>query len=213
MNHRLFTLGHSVMQSSAFLEILQRLGISAVIDVRSKPQSYRFPHFDQIELEKSLDTASIQYLFLGEELGGRPQDPKAYRSDGLVDYRTWRKSRPFQYGIERVLGELGECDLVLMCAEEDPLNCHRFLMICPELVMVGAEPSHIRKGGVLETQRDAEDRLLQSQQLAAVAGDSLFSEDRQAALEHAYAAQSEKCAFRIDPRVLEPKRPYVSTAI
>jgi len=204
MNHRLFTLGHSVMQSSAFLQILLRLGIDIVIDVRSKPQSFRFPHFDQLELEKALDTAGIQYLFLGEELGGRPQDPKAYRSDGIVDYRTWRKSRPFQYGIERVLRELAERDLVLICAEEDPLNCHRFLMVCPELIMLGIEPSHIRKGGLIETQRDAEDRLLQIQQLAAVAGASLFSDDREAALEHAYVAQSEKCAFRIDPRVLEP---------
>jgi len=204
MNHRLFTLGHSVMQSSAFLEILERHGISLVIDVRSKPQSYRFPHFDQAELEKTLSAGGIRYLFLGEELGGRPEDPKAYRSDGLVDYRTWRKSRPIQYGIERVLRELAGCDLVLMCAEEDPLNCHRFLMICPELVMVGVEPCHIRKGGVIETQREAEDRLLQSQQLAAVAGASLFSDDREAALEDAYISQSKECAFRVDPRILEP---------
>jgi hypothetical protein len=91
-----------------------------------------------------------------------------------------------------------------MCAEEDPLNCHRFLMISPELVILGVEPCHIRKGGIIETQREAEDRLLQNQQLAAVAGASLFSVDREAALERAYMAQSEKCAFRIDPRVLEP---------
>jgi uncharacterized protein (DUF488 family) len=204
MAHRLFTLGHSVMQSSTFLEILQRLGISLVIDVRSKPQSYRFPHFDQVELEKTLSTGGIRYLFLGEELGGRPEDPKVYRSDGLMDYRTWRKSRPFRDGIERVLKEFAKSDLVLMCAEEDPLNCHRFLMICPELVILGVEPCHIRKGGVIETQREAEDRLLQSQKLTAVAGASLFSDDREAALEDAYMAQSEKCAFRIDPRVLEP---------
>lgn len=204
MNHRLFTLGHSVMQSSTFLEILQGLGINLVIDVRSKPQSYRFPHFDQTELEKNLRTAGISYLFLGEELGGRPEDPKAYRSDGLVDYRAWRKSRLFQDGIERVLKQLAQNDSVLLCAEEDPLNCHRFLMICPELVTVGVEPYHIRRGGIIETQREAEDRLLQSQQLAAVAGASLFSDDREAALEMAYVAQSEECAFRMDPRVFEP---------
>jgi uncharacterized protein (DUF488 family) len=192
------------MQSSTFLEVLESLGISLVIDVRSKPQSYRFPHFDQVELEKTLSTGGIRYLFLGEELGGRPEDPKAYRSDGLMDYRAWRKSRPFRDGIERVLKQFAESDLVLMCAEEDPLNCHRFLMICPELVIAGVEPCHIRKGGVIETQREAEDRLLQSQKLAAVAGASLFSDDREAALEHAYMAQSENCAFRIDPRVLEP---------
>lgn len=192
------------MQSSTFLEVVQRFGIKLVIDVRSKPQSYRFPHFDQVELEKTLDIAGTRYLFLGEELGGRAQDPKAYRSDGLMDYRAWRKSRPFRDGIQRVVEEFAKSDLVLMCAEEDPLKCHRFLMISPELVISGVEPCHIRKGGIIETQREAEDRLLQTQQLAAVAGASLFSLDREAALEHAYMAQSEECAFRIDPRVLEP---------
>lgn len=187
-----------------FLEILKAFGISLVIDVRSKPQSYRFPHFDQTELEKNLSTAGISYLSLGEELGGRPEDPKAYRSDGLVDYRLRRKSQPFQDGIERVLKELMQSDSVLMCAEEDPLNCHRFLMICPELVTAGVEPCHIRKGGIIETQREAEDRLLETQHLGAVAGASLFPDDREASLEKAYIDQSEKCAFRIDPRVLEP---------
>jgi uncharacterized protein (DUF488 family) len=191
------------MQSSTFLEVLQRLGISLVIDVRSKPQSYRFPHFDEVELEKILGTAGINYLFLGEELGGRPEDPKAYGSDGLVDYRARRKSRAFLDGIERLLEELRQSDLVLMCAEEDPLNCHRFLMICPELVTLGVEPNHIRKGGIIETQTEADDRLLRSQQLVAVAGASLFSEDREAALENAYLSQSKECAFRIDPRVLQ----------
>lgn len=204
MKHRLFALGHSVMQYSTFLEILKGFGISLVIDVRSKPQSFRFPHFDQTELEENLSTAGTSYLFLGEELGGRPEDPKAYRGDGLVDYRARRKSRQFQEGIERVLNELTQSDSVLMCAEEDPLNCHRFLMICPELVTAGVEPCHIRKGGIIETQREAEDRLLQTQQLGAVAGASLFSDDREASLEKAYIDQSEKCAFRIDPRVLEP---------
>jgi uncharacterized protein (DUF488 family) len=192
------------MQSSTFLEALQRLGISLVIDVRSKPQSYRFPHFDQVELEKALSKEGIRYLFLGEELGGRPEDPKAYGSDGLVDYRARRKSRAFRDGIERLLEELRQSDLVLMCAEEDPLNCHRFLMICPELVTLDVEPNHLRKGGIIETQTEAEDRLLRSQQLAAVAGASLFSEDREAALENAYISQSKECAYRIDPRVLEP---------
>jgi len=192
------------MQATAFLDVLQRFGIKLVIDVRSKPQSFRFPQFDQAELKEILSTGGISYLFMGEELGGRPDDPKAYADDGLMDYRARRKSRSFQDGTDRVLKELVESALVLLCAEEDPLNCHRFLMICPELVSVGVEPYHIRKGGILETQQEAEDRLLQSQQLAAVAGASLFSFDREAALEKAYVVQSKKCAFRIDPRVLEP---------
>ena len=103
--------------------------------------------------------------------------------------------------------ELEQSDIALMCAEEDPITCHRFLMICPELTPLGIEPSHIRKGGTVETQRDAEDRLLNAQNFGDVASGSLFSSDREAALEEAYSAQAEKCAFRIDPQVLE-SAPY-----
>ncbi len=203
MNHTVFTIGHSAMESAVFRKLLQQFEIKLVIDVRSRPRSQRFPQFDQIELEGALRALGIRYLFLGEELGGRPEDPKTYRGDGLVDYRARRKSREFASGIKRVLCELERGDLALLCAEQDPLNCHRFLMICPELVAMGIEPLHIRKGGIRETQREAEDRLLQVQRMAAVAGASLFPEDREAALESAYVAQSEKYAFRIDPRELE----------
>ena len=203
MANRIFTVGHSAAEFSAFLELLQRHQVMLLVDVRSKPQSARFPHFDGIEMERRLRSAGIRYLFMGEELGGRPDDTKAYRSDGLVDYRARRKSRSFQTGLDRVLQELERADLALMCAEEDPLSCHRFLMICPEIVLAGVQPMHIRKGGILEAQRDAEDRLLEAQKLGAVTSDSLFSFDRDSALEDAYAAQSEKFAFRVDPQVLE----------
>lgn len=203
MNHRLFTIGHSVMQISTLLEILQQLHIRLLVDVRSKPQSFHHPQFDRSELERALPAAGIRYLFLGEELGGRPDDPDAYGSDGVVDYRVRRKSYAFQSGLQRVEEELEGSDLALMCAEEDPIQCHRFLMICPELVALGLEPLHIRKGGVLETQKEAEDHLLESQQLGAVAGASLFAADRGAALESAYDAQAKECAFRIEPAEAE----------
>jgi uncharacterized protein (DUF488 family) len=199
MSHRLYTLGHSAMQLSTLLELLRPFDISVLADVRSSPRSLRHPHFDRIELERALPAAGVRYLFLGEELGGRPDDPGAYASDGVVDYRTRRKSYAFQSGIERVSRELTHADLALMCAEEDPLLCHRFLMICPELVALGLEPLHIRKGGVIETQKEAEDRLLEEQQFGAVAGASLFASERDEALESAYLAQAKQCAFRIEP--------------
>jgi len=201
--HHLFTIGHSSADWQTFLAALQQFEISLLIDVRSRPRSSRFPHFSQPELEQSLCNAGIRYLFLGEELGGRPDDPKVYREDGLVNYRARRKSRGFHAGLDRVLTELGQDTLVLMCAEEDPLTCHRFLMICPELTGAGVEPRHIRKGAAIETQRAAEDRLLEAHHFGDVASQSLFTAGRAAALEDAYVAQAELCAFRADPQTIE----------
>jgi uncharacterized protein (DUF488 family) len=203
MTHRLFTIGHSAAQLSVFLAVLRQREVNLLIDVRSRPQSSRFPHFDQAELEEALRMTGFRYLFLGEELGGRPDDPKAYGSDGIVDYNKWRTSRAFQAGLERVLKESADYDLALMCAEEDPLNCHRFLMICPELIPLGFAPLHIRKGGIIETQREAEDRLLRLQHLGAAAEGSLFVSDRESALQSAFIAQAKECAFRLDPAEIE----------
>lgn len=202
-DHYLFTVGHSNSDWQAFLAALRQFRIAVLVDVRSRPQSFRFPHFSQPEFEPLLRDAGIRYLFLGEELGGRPEDPKAYREDGLVNYRARRKSRGFLAGLERLLSELEQNTIAVMCAEEDPLACHRFLMICPELVAAGVEPRHIRKGGVLETQQAAEDRLLEAHHFSDVASQSLFAADRAAALEDAYVAQAEMCAFRADPQTIE----------
>jgi uncharacterized protein (DUF488 family) len=148
--------------------------------------------------------AGMRYLALGEELGGRPGDPRAYRNDGLVDYRRRRGSREFQSGIDRVLTEIEKGSVALMCAEEDPLECHRFLLVCPELTARGLAPQHIRKGKV-ESQQEAEDRLLREHDFRDVASDSLFASsagERNAALEDAYVKQAEKFGFRADPRQL-----------
>lgn len=201
--HKLFTVGHSNCEPEVFFAALRRYEIALLIDVRSRPVSGRFPQFSQPELEQSLYRDGFRYLFLGEELGGRPADPKAYREDGLVNYRQRRKSYGFRAGLERVLMELERSTVALMCAEEDPITCHRFLMICPELVAAGVEPVHIRKGALLEAQAEAESRLLEECDLASAVGPSLFPVDRATVLEDAYALQAERCAFRVDPSLVD----------
>ncbi|HEX9224173.1 MAG TPA: DUF488 domain-containing protein [Candidatus Acidoferrales bacterium] len=201
--HPLFTIGHSNLEPPPFLELLRRFEIAVLCDVRSRPQSGRFPQFNQDVLEELLREVNIRYLFLGEELGGRPADPKLYRADGLANYAACRKSFGFRQGVERVLTELQSHAVALMCAEEDPLTCHRFLMICPELAAAGVAPQHIRRGGAIESQREAEDRVLGAQDLSGFSGPSLFAADRSAALEDAYRLQAERCAFRVDPEAVE----------
>jgi uncharacterized protein (DUF488 family) len=197
-----FTIGHSNFDLGVFLGMLHDQRVELLMDVRSVPQSGRFQQFSQPGLQAAVEENGIAYLFLGEELGGRPDDPDAYGRDGVVDYRRRRQSYAFRAGVERVLAEAGSHTLALMCAEEDPLECHRFLMICPELVAQGVCPLHIRKGSRLETQEEAENRLLASSGLHSVAGNTLFPQARLHALDEAYEAQARKCAFRVDPAQL-----------
>jgi uncharacterized protein (DUF488 family) len=199
----LYTIGHSSLDFQPLVELLEDAQVELLADVRSRPYSSRFPQFSQPGLEKLLQAEGISYLFLGEELGGRPDDPDVYRSSGVVDYRARRSSYAFQAGLERLLRELEVRSVALMCAEEDPLECHRFLMICPELVKLGVRPVHIRKASKLESQESAENRLLELRGFGSVTGDTLFPEARMDALEDAYALQAERFAFRVDPTFVD----------
>lgn len=186
-----------------FLGTLLRHEVHMVCDVRSRPGSFRFPQFNREPLMAQLANAKIIYQFFGDQFGGRPLDPRYYRSDGLVDYAARRKAPDFEEALDRLLGALKSKNVVVMCAEEDPLHCHRFLLICPALGPHGIVPHHLRRGAALETQRDAEDRLLQTHGFADVTSNSLFSQGRAAALEDALRLQSEQYGYRSSPEAIE----------
>jgi len=199
----LFTIGHCNLEMAELLSALIRHEIKMVCDVRSRPGSFRFPQFNREPLMARLAAAKIVYQFFGDQLGGRPLDSRYYRADGLVDYVARRKAPDFAEAMHRLIGFAKAQSLVLMCAEEDPLHCHRFLMICPALVQRGLQPLHLRRAGVTESQRDAEDRLLQLHGFADVTSNSLFAQGRAAALEDALRLQSEQYGFRTSPEAIE----------
>jgi uncharacterized protein (DUF488 family) len=199
----LFTLGHSNQEMSDFLGTLLRHEIKVVCDVRSRPGSFRFPQFNREPLEAQLTAAKIRYEFCGEQLGGRPLDPQFYLANGLVDYSKRRRAPTFVEAVDKAIALARERKTAILCAEEDPLHCHRFLLICPALVARGVAPVHLRRGGAAETQRDAEDRLLQLHGFADVTSDSLFAHGRESALEDALRLQSEQYGFRTSPEAIE----------
>ena len=202
-SHPLFTVGHCNLEMSVLLGTLIRHEIQLVCDVRSRPGSFRFPQFNREPLMTQLAGAKIIYQFFGDQLGGRPLDSRYYRSDGLVDYAARRNAPDFEEALHRLLGFLHNKTVALLCAEEDPLHCHRFLMICPAMVQRGVAPLHLRRGAVLETQRDAEDRLLQVHGFADVTSNSLFAQGRAGALDDALRLQSELYGFRTSPEAIE----------
>jgi uncharacterized protein (DUF488 family) len=199
----LFTIGHSNNDLGHFLSVLINHDIKTLCDVRSRPASFRFPQFNREPLEALLTSAGLRYEFFGQTLGGRPADPRVYHADGRVDYSARRKSPEFVAGIDRLLELSRVSNAVLMCAEEDPLQCHRFLMICPALLERGLVPVHIRRDGILESQRDAEDRLLEIHGRTAFATGSLFVSERDSAIEEALQLQAREFAFRASPESIE----------
>ena len=166
-----FTIGHSNHSSERFLALLRGAGITAVADVRSIPQSRRWPHFSRTQIERWLADAGIAYVFLGAELGGRPDDPALLR-EGRPDYDLMAATPAFRAGLERVLDGAARYRIALMCAEREPLDCHRFLLVSRHTHERGVRLRHILADGSAEPHEATEARLLQQVGLAA---DPLFA--------------------------------------
>lgn len=155
----LYTVGHSNHAIEKFVALLTAHAVEVVADVRSQPYSRFNPQFKRERLRASLESAGIGYEFLGAELGARATDPTFYL-DGKVDYALLAAGEPFRRGIERVAALASERAVALLCAERDPLTCHRTILVCPALVVRGFEPRHILADGGIETHAAALERLV-----------------------------------------------------
>src|SRR5689334_25183884 len=122
----LFTIGHSNIPAERFTAMLRRAGVEAIADVRSIPASRFCPWFSGKNLAPLLGAANIDYLFFGGELGGRPHDASLY-CDGIADYEAMARRPGFRAALDCLLARAGRQRLCLMCAERDPLDCHRCL--------------------------------------------------------------------------------------
>ena len=154
-----FTIGHSNHPIEKFIELLRLYRIDALADVRSAPASRFNPQFNKKPLAASLKQAGIAYVFLGRELGARPEDPATYEN-GRVQYRKLAATPLFRSGIERVEQGARKLRISLMCAEKDPLDCHRTLLVSRALERDHVAVTHILADGALESQHDAMRRLL-----------------------------------------------------
>lgn len=165
----IYTVGHSNHALEIFLGLLQQHAIEVLVDVRSQPYSRYTPHFTAAALKSAIQAAGLHYLYLGKELGGRPDDDACYDPQGRVRYDLVARSLPFQAGIERLLTGIGRYRVALLCAEEDPSGCHRRRLVGRVLRdQHGIEVLHIRGDGSIQPERElreAEERLLDGAQL------------------------------------------------
>jgi uncharacterized protein (DUF488 family) len=183
----IFTVGHSNHDIQRFIELLVGESISAVADVRSVPYSKFTPQFNREVLQAALGAVHIRHVFLGNELGARRSEPECY-VDGKARYELIARSPLFQEGLSRLREEMRRDRVALMCAEKDPVTCHRAILVCRHLRPLGVAISHILDDGRVETHAQMEERLLK---ITGVEGEDLFS-GRSEAIELAYDIQGER---------------------
>lgn len=167
----LYTIGHSNYEAEQFLAILRQHQIALLVDVRSAPYSRYTPHFSKDRLEPYLTRNGIEYRFAGQYLGGRPDAPEVYINQAvpdedtgredflkLVDYEAVMKLESYQRGISRLLDLVQVKNVVIMCSESNPHDCHRHHLIARSLIdervkLANIPPitvKHILKTGELE---------------------------------------------------------------
>ena len=154
-----YTVGHSNHTSEAFVTLLRTRGVTAVADVRSAPYSRFNPQFNRETLARALEAQGIRYVFLGRELGARPDDPGCYE-EGRARYARLARTALFRRGLDRVADGARRHELALTCAEKEPLDCHRTILVARELVRRGIDVAHILADGRIEPHDDTVERLL-----------------------------------------------------
>ena len=191
----LFTVGYSVHPVEQFMEMLNAHGITALCDVRSSPYSRFMPQYNRELLKEEMVRHRIAYLYLGAELGPRSPDPSCYEN-GKVQYKRLAASEIFQRGLARLRKAMEAQRVALMCAEKDPITCHRMILICRNLTGDDIVIRHILDDGSLEDNRDAEKRLMKLWKIDPT--DLLSTEaDR---IQRTYDLQAEKIAYTREER-------------
>jgi hypothetical protein len=178
-----FTLGLSKHSSERFLERLKQHNVDVVVDVRSTPYSRHVPWFNQRQLKKTLGGAGIAYAFAGKVLGGRPHNQSCY-TDGRADYALMAEQPEFKQALAALARASSGRRVALVCSENEPLKCHRALLIGRRLAELGVEVKHIHASGYAEPHKEFEARLLRATGFGA--------ED----LDKAYATQAARVAYK-----------------
>src|ERR1700733_8532092 len=145
----LYSIGHSNADIDTFIGLLARHQILALVDTRSKPYSRFLPHFNQGNLKIAVEETGIQYVYLGDKIGGGPDNPRYYFDSGKVDYGLLATDKAYLTGIDALIELGGHVSTAFMCAEADYHKCHRYWLITRTLLESSVHVKHILHSGKL----------------------------------------------------------------
>ena len=146
---QVWTVGHSRHEFTEFALLLEQNSIQVVVDVRTIPSSKMAPQFNEHVLRKALEDRNLEYIFMGRELGGRPDEDEMYDEKGHVLYNKLAESELFKAGMERLRTGISKYRVAIMCSEGKPEGCHRHLLIARVLQDWNIEVLNIQTDGLI----------------------------------------------------------------
>lgn len=150
-----YTIGHGRAAFAAVAEVLAAHGVATLVDVRSHPYSRHAPEFSRPVLEGLAATSGFGYRWMGDALGGRPDDPGLVGAERILDEAALRRSPRFRAGLMDLAALASGGTVALLCAEEEPGYCHRARIIAPALAEMGLQVVHLRQDGTASPHQDS----------------------------------------------------------
>ena len=173
--------------------MLESFAVDCVADVRSAPYSRHNPQYNRETLQQTLKAKGIAYVYLGRELGARTEQDDCY-VDGKVSFEKLSATELFQSGLARLKEGNKSYTIALMCAEKEPLNCHRTILVARNLTAMGIEIDHILGPGKAETHAETVERLID---LVKLDRDDLFL-SHEDIVEQAFRLRANDVAYTLE---------------
>lgn len=159
----IYSIGHGGRSVEEFFGLLQKYEINFLIDVRTNPFSRFYTHFNRKNLEEICQQYGVTYVFMGDDLGGKPSNRSCYDKEGHVIYERVMETENFIYSANRIITAYNKnLKVACMCSELKPCECHRSKMIGRYLYDKNVEMQHIDKDGKLVSQKDVMLKLTNS---------------------------------------------------
>jgi uncharacterized protein (DUF488 family) len=195
VRYHCYTIGHSNHPIEEFIQILKKIQIQCIIDVRTVPSSQYLAQFNRENIQTWFEREGIEYKYLGNLIGGRYSDPVLLDDQGSVDYQKVEQRSIFQTGIDQVCQIINSGKSVaLMCSEKDPLDCHRFVLVSKALKKRGVGIDHVLFDGSIISNNDLENKLRE-----------LYKSRKDQDIETLYQRRNKEIAFNVHGKPVKTK--------
>lgn len=196
MDNKIYTIGYAGFDREEFVKELKQFGISVLVDVRSSPFSSFHPEYNKDVLSELLKNNGIYYRNYATEFGARQENSEYYDSNGRLSFEKFAQSSVFKSGVTKLCNSIKQgYKPVLMCAEKNPFDCHRAILVSRAFFERGCDVVHILPDGKTCSQEDINTELLEKYCPNRFQVSMFDNPDEKTLLEEAYRKRGSEIAF------------------
>ena len=199
----IYTIGHSNYTIERLIDMLRHYNINCVVDIRGTPYSKYNVQFDKETIRYTLSKAGFIYIYMAKELAAKRINKESYNEEGYSDFEKVIKEKEFLEGIERLKNGCNKgYNIVLLGAMQEPIRCHRSILVGKALRKCGFNVKHILDDYSTASQDDIEQMLLdkyfsnrEQMTIDDLIGNSLSREEM---IEEGYRMANKEIGYRIE---------------